>query len=606
MDEERDVSGGYHRGRSGNGIGPSGVLSRGDGLLQVATIDPIDRIDPATGVGERCALGADIGDFLITDQGGGPAVPNGAGRAGDTPVTTGEPSGPAAQDFPWVPGVELGVGVVRGLEDHGGRDFYDVLALPGGCLALVVGHVPANGCAGVVERLRGALAVQLLQEHTPTEVLYSLHRYAGLLPESSGTSLCLVLFDPVRAAVECVSAGHPSPLVLAPDGTVRQMVGEHTGPLGVDPTVTVVPVSARTPQLVLDPTETLLLHTPGAMRRAPGTGSPGARFVQLAVQTYLGEGPSVARTDTDGDDARAASGAPVETPPWPMGPAELCDRLADRLGERPPGIGGEGAVLLALSPHHLPDAFTLSFPAQPEQLVVARRALREWLNRLGVPEEDVQALAQAVGEATANAVEHAYTPEERGTVRLRGTVEADGTVEVVVADGGRWRPPPTEPGTRGRGLLLMRESVDEVEVNPSPIGTSVTLRKFPRWEGTLDEPVSKGVSRPVPLPFSVDVERHPGRVRVTVCGDLPERFAPTLRRELLNASRGGVLPVAVDLGQLGEITAGAVRALFDVAVAAQASGQRLRVIVPGESPVADALALARLDRLADLVCEHGE
>jgi len=49
-------------------------------------------------------------------------------------------------------------------------------------------------------------------------------------------------------------------------------------------------------------------------------------------------------------------------------------------------------------------------------------------------------------------------------------------VRVEIGDGGRWRSQRAFNGSRGRGLLLMRECVDEVRLARSPAGTTVVLR----------------------------------------------------------------------------------------------------------------------------------
>ncbi len=53
---------------------------------------------------------------------------------------------------------------------------------------------------------------------------------------------------------------------------------------------------------------------------------------------------------------------------------------------------------------------------------------------------------------------------------------------MTVADTGAWRPPPADreppsPGTRGHGIIFMRALMDEVAIDPSPQGTTVTLTK---------------------------------------------------------------------------------------------------------------------------------
>lgn len=118
----------------------------------------------------------------------------------------------------------------------------------------------------------------------------------------------------------------------------------------------------------------------------------------------------------------------------------------------------------------------LTVPARPGQLAGLRRALREWLAQAGVDEQDVTSVLVAVGEATSNAVEHAYVDAETGLVRLTARLGADGVLAVQVIDNGRWRPPAAPTENRGRGFPLMRATMDEVEVIRQPDGTTVQMR----------------------------------------------------------------------------------------------------------------------------------
>ena len=43
----------------------------------------------------------------------------------------------------------------------------------------------------------------------------------------------------------------------------------------------------------------------------------------------------------------------------------------------------------------------------------------------------------------------------------RAHVDVDGVLTVTVRDEGTWRPPDRDPGDRGRGLLIMRQLVDD-------------------------------------------------------------------------------------------------------------------------------------------------
>ena len=54
----------------------------------------------------------------------------------------------------------------------------------------------------------------------------------------------------------------------------------------------------------------------------------------------------------------------------------------------------------------------------------------------------------------------------------------DSQVCVNVVDSGSWKTPPADPGTRGRGLLLIRTVSDHVDVIGTDDGTSVEM-SFP-------------------------------------------------------------------------------------------------------------------------------
>ena len=57
-------------------------------------------------------------------------------------------------------------------------------------------------------------------------------------------------------------------------------------------------------------------------------------------------------------------------------------------------------------------------------------------------------------------------------------------VEIVVRDRGDWRPPPVDPGFRGRGLVMIRSMSSWAEIEPGPDGTTVRMR-WSRWRGPL-------------------------------------------------------------------------------------------------------------------------
>jgi serine/threonine-protein kinase RsbW len=103
-----------------------------------------------------------------------------------------------------------------------------------------------------------------------------------------------------------------------------------------------------------------------------------------------------------------------------------------------------------------------------------RRLTRTWSEGSGLDPDIAQDVVLAISEAVTNVVEHAY-PDRAGAVRLHLTRGECGELAVTVEDDGTWRPPPTDPGFRGRGLPLIGGLADRGWVTHSPTGTTVVM-----------------------------------------------------------------------------------------------------------------------------------
>ena len=115
-------------------------------------------------------------------------------------------------------------------------------------------------------------------------------------------------------------------------------------------------------------------------------------------------------------------------------------------------------------------------PAVPGRLTGLRHVLAEWAERAGLTPEDREALTLASYEAMANSVEHAYAGQLQGVLDLRAVRDhAERRVVVTVTDYGQWREPPADPGTRGRGLPLIRGLTPDSAIAPSTNGTTVSM-----------------------------------------------------------------------------------------------------------------------------------
>jgi anti-sigma regulatory factor (Ser/Thr protein kinase) len=142
------------------------------------------------------------------------------------------------------------------------------------------------------------------------------------------------------------------------------------------------------------------------------------------------------------------------------------------------GFEDDVAVLIY---RHPPDALNVDVTVDDRSCLATIRArLRRWLPAAAIAARDGADILIAVGEAAANAFEHAPAGRGDRTEPVRITVTARAVraaVEVTVADTGTWRPPRPEPGTRGHGMTVMNALMDAVTVSTAEHGTTVTMTK---------------------------------------------------------------------------------------------------------------------------------
>ena len=137
---------------------------------------------------------------------------------------------------------------------------------------------------------------------------------------------------------------------------------------------------------------------------------------------------------------------------------------------------GEGEIV-SRARHREPVEYVhRSWPATARQLAVIRRAVRDWLHPLPLDDQRADDLVLAVDEATTNAVEHAYGPDEDGSVEVLLWTEADALC-IEVVDHGTWKPPSPSASSRGLGIQVMRAALDSVLIHYDARGTRVLLHK---------------------------------------------------------------------------------------------------------------------------------
>ncbi|MFD9033118.1 SpoIIE family protein phosphatase [Streptomyces sp. NPDC059567] len=154
---------------------------------------------------------------------------------------------------PVTPGLRVQAEYAPSTAHHGvGGDWYDVMALPGGRTALMVGDVMGHGlpAAATMGRLRAVARTLMTLDMAPERVLARLDLATrDLEDEQVATFLCAV-FDPADSTYTLASAGHLPPLLLDGPGSAEFVDVPVGAPLGAgvipyDPIRLKVPAGGR-------------------------------------------------------------------------------------------------------------------------------------------------------------------------------------------------------------------------------------------------------------------------------------------------------------------------------------------------------------------------
>ncbi|MFD0149418.1 ATP-binding SpoIIE family protein phosphatase [Streptomyces sp. NPDC055721] len=136
---------------------------------------------------------------------------------------------------PVTPGLRVHSEYAPSTAHHGvGGDWYDIMALPGGRTALMVGDVMGHGlpAAATMGRLRTVARTLMTLDMAPERVLARLDLATrDLEDEQVATFLCAV-FDPADSTCTLASAGHLPPLFLDGHGSAEFVDVPVGAPLG--------------------------------------------------------------------------------------------------------------------------------------------------------------------------------------------------------------------------------------------------------------------------------------------------------------------------------------------------------------------------------------
>ncbi|GAA4551968.1 SpoIIE family protein phosphatase [Pseudonocardia xishanensis] len=433
-----------------------------------------------------------------------------------------------------------------------GGDWYDLLPLDDGArVALVVGDVVGHGpaAAAVMGQLRSAVAAYLLDGHGPAAALERLDRFAVRVADAGGSSCACLVLDLRDGALTWATAGHPPAVLAEQDGSARLLAGPAGAVLGLRPRE-----PYRDSHGVLPPGGSLVLYTDGLVERRGEVLDVGlSRLVRLA-------------------------GAAADLPP-----EELASALVSgSLGEQGPADDVALVVVRAV-----PEPLVARLPAVPPSLGAMRRRVRHWAAAAGLAAETVDDLQLALGEAAANAVEHAYPPGRAAEFDVALSRDRTGGVQVTVRDEGRWRPVPADRGFRGHGLRVLRELGRDLHIDRAPNGTRVRFR-VPAPAATEPPPVQGRAPRDAPDPRPISVRRtaRTGGWELALTGDLDLAARAEVAAALAEV-RGAA--VVVDLTGVGYL------ASAGIALLAEAAAQsRVSLVVAAGSAAARAVEVTGL------------
>jgi serine phosphatase RsbU (regulator of sigma subunit)/anti-sigma regulatory factor (Ser/Thr protein kinase) len=342
--------------------------------------------------------------------------------------------------IPMIPAVALAARYVPATAHvEVGGDWYDVMQLGDGLIGLAIGDVAGHGlqAAATMGQLRMAVRAYAVQDPSPVFVMRGLHQLTLQVPMPQMVTLTYLVFDPSSRMLRFSNAGHPPPLVFG-GGRSRYLEDGVSPPLGVTEYVEFSEGSQR-----MWEASTLLLYTDGLVERR-------RESIQLGLDRLLRE--SVAHECSDVD--------------------QLCDHLLTSLIEGD-NLADDIAVVAMRPLSNVGNGLSFTLPAESRVLADARGTLRRWLRGAAVTADEESDILVACGEACANVVRHAY-PTTAGTMTLEAHI-VDGLLEVTVRDQGVWRTAADREG--GWGLQLIRGLMDSVDIERSPEGTLVRMRR---------------------------------------------------------------------------------------------------------------------------------
>jgi PAS domain S-box-containing protein len=160
-----------------------------------------------------------------------------------------------------------------------GGDWFDVVPLSSGRVALVVGDVMGHGirAAATMGQLRTVARTLATLDMEPEQVLTRLDETASGIGEGQFATCVCAVYDPVDRSCIVSCAGHLPPVVVSPDGTTELIVLPPGVPLGVGG------VAFESVEFTLPENGILALYTDGLVERRGQDIDQGIDLLRLTI-----------------------------------------------------------------------------------------------------------------------------------------------------------------------------------------------------------------------------------------------------------------------------------------------------------------------------------
>ncbi|WP_217913625.1 SpoIIE family protein phosphatase [Miltoncostaea marina] len=456
-----------------------------------------------------------------------------------------------------------------------GGDWYEAVQVGDGRVLLAVGDVVGHGIdsAAVMGQVRSAMRAHALAGLAPAAALEQLSRFAASVDGAAVSTAACVEIDLHAGRLRYACAGHPPPLLMrGNDGGHAFLDAARGVALGV------IERGYEEAEAPFGPGDALVLYTDGLVERR-------GEVLDQGLDRLAGV---------------AAGGGPAT-------PDELCDRLlAGLVDER--SIRDDVAVLVACRDDVAPSPLRLRVAAEAPRLAEVRRAVRGWLADAALPARVREDVLLACGEACANAVEHGYADGGVGAIEVELAIGADRRLSATVRDEGRWRPPSSDTGFRGRGLMIMRAVMDDVEVvADDAAGTTIrmmldTAAAAGPDAGPATRPGASGGGSATAVAPAPRRAPSPGAARCVVEGDVADERIADVRDRLTRAAADRP-DVVADLSGVAYLDSTGVRMLLEVAGALERRGGHLTILAPPGGPARRVLDVCGIDAAAGVTVE---